>query len=59
MMTKKDYIRAAEIIRDDYLSDRNVIAAFVDFFAEDNPNFDEERFVEACKWQSESRGRRR
>lgn len=48
MMTKKDYVRAAEIIRRDYGSDRNVIGAFVDFFVDDNSRFDEERFVEAC-----------
>lgn len=58
-MTRKDYIRAAEIIRDDYLSDRNAINAFVDFFVEDNPSFDVERFIEACVARPAARGKRR
>ena len=62
MMTKKDYIRAAEICRDEYGSDSNVAHAFADLFAEDNPRFDEERFFEACRpagfERSRSRARR-
>lgn len=58
MMTKKDYVRAAEIIRRDYMSDANVVRAFVDFFVDDNPRFDEERFIEACMPEV-SRARRR
>ena len=54
MMTRKDYIRAAEIVREtgrrigmnaaDYQR-----AAFLEFFKGDNPAFDRERFNEACE----------
>lgn len=49
MMTKKDYVRAAEICRDEYAGDRNVMHAFIDLFTDDNPRFDVERFVIACE----------
>ena len=62
MMTKKDYIRAAEIVRnvrvmayefdsdaDDVDPSAFVEDAFVTFFTHDNPRFDETRFREACK----------
>jgi len=55
-MTKKDYIRAAEICRLSHGSDPRVIQAFVEFFHGDNPRFDEDRFVEACR--PAERGRR-
>jgi hypothetical protein len=59
MMTKKDYVRAAEICKDDYDSDANVVRAFVDFFTGDNPRFDVERFVEACMPEASRTTRRR
>jgi hypothetical protein len=58
MMTKKDYVRAAEICRDDYGSDEHVVKAFVDFFTGDNPRFDVERFVEACMPEERAARRR-
>lgn len=52
-MTRKDYERAANIIRRLQLQDRHskatLIAAFSLFFLEsDNPRFDRERFEKAC-----------
>jgi hypothetical protein len=46
-MTKKDYIRAAALIKASG-GDRNVTEAFVAFFKGDNPRFDIERFLEAA-----------
>lgn len=46
-MTKKDYIRAAGIIKAGG-GDRNVTEAFVAFFKDDNPRFDIERFLETA-----------
>lgn len=53
MNTKKDYERAAKIVRDMRLNDSDAnadaaLGAFVDFFALGNPRFDSERFREAC-----------
>lgn len=52
MMTKKDYIRAAESIRARewvLLADReSAVRAFVAFFQGDNPRFDVARFTLAC-----------
>jgi len=59
MMTKKDYIRAAEICRDDYAGDRNVMNAFIELFTGDNPSFDVERFALACEPEVGLRRRRR
>jgi hypothetical protein len=59
MMTKKDYVRAAEICKDDFDSDEHVVKAFVDFFTGDNPRFDVERFVEACMPEESRPARRR
>lgn len=65
MMTRKDYVKTAEIlqtaIRDafDYHTDdphtaylcaesiQFVAEMFAEYFASDNPNFDEDRFFEA------------
>jgi hypothetical protein len=62
MMTKKDYIRAANAIawlrKDERrridMSGReptsNIVEqTFIEFFRGDNPRFDKERFQEACK----------
>lgn len=59
-MTKKDYIKAANIINKkwnakgfggvDYLY--MVERAFVDFFMNDNPRFDVKRFIRACRKDS-------
>jgi len=58
-MTKKDYIRAAEIIRE-YGSQERMIEAFIEFFVGDNPAFNVDRFVEAASPpEGQPRGRRR
>ena len=59
-MTKKDYIRAAEIAQnfDRPLERSAVIAAFVLLFKPDNGNFDESRFIAACRPGANARSRR-
>jgi Fe-S-cluster formation regulator IscX/YfhJ len=54
MMTRKDYVKTAEILkdfRDNYPTElvdfKNLVFDFSDWFAEDNPNFNEEKFIEA------------
>lgn len=55
MMTRKDYVAVAEILSgyknamiDGFWFD-DLINDFADFFAEDNPNFKEDKFKEACE----------
>jgi hypothetical protein len=54
-VTKKDYQKAAEMIRDtikiygDDVFTKLMIESFVRFFKGDNPLFDEVRFRKACK----------
>ena len=73
MNTRKDFERAAEIVKDFYLSadpvgrDDNgqyvvdarvavaVESAFVSFFRGDNPQFDKEKFLAACKPQKKGK----
>lgn len=57
-MTKKDYIRAAEIIRE-HGSPVKMIEAFVEFFAGDNPAFDVDRFIDAASGTASPRRSRR
>ena len=53
MMTRKDYVETAKILslsKDEielgtYL---DLVYNFVDWFAEDNPNFQEKKFAQAC-----------
>lgn len=55
MMTRKDYVKVAEILKSfgdnvennhsDFL---DLVYDFSDMFAEDNPNFQEKKFVQAC-----------
>jgi tetraacyldisaccharide-1-P 4'-kinase len=54
MMTRKDYVKTAEILKnhwDNYpveISDfKELVFDFADWFAEDNPNFKEEKFISA------------
>jgi hypothetical protein len=54
-MTKKDYIKAAEIVSQTKWDSKvkpaerkRMAAAFVSFFQGDNPRFDRERFLTAC-----------
>lgn len=54
MMTRKDYVKTAEILKDfrdhyptELIDFKNLVFDFADWFAEDNPNFNEDKFVEA------------
>lgn len=53
-MTKKNYVKAANIIRKRFYKPGNkqhstMVKTFVEFFKDDNPRFDEERFIFACQ----------
>ena len=52
-MTKKDYIKAANLIKSVYFSNElekdRFIETFIKFFNDDNPKFDLERFRKACR----------
>lgn len=52
MMTRKHYEKAAKIVstmKGNGLAAQDAAAAFVSFFADDNPRFDADRFIKACK----------
>lgn len=52
MMTKRDYEKAAEIVRKRILPARDyelIVSSFVQLFANDNPRFDATRFRKACE----------
>lgn len=52
-MTKKNYVKAAELIkkrtRNSKKQRSTMVETFVEFFKNDNPRFDEERFIFACQ----------
>ena len=48
MMSRKHFIRIATILRE-HDANHYVIMDFCDYFASENPNFDREKFVSACK----------
>lgn len=51
-MTKKNYERAAEVIKRRAPKPKQrseMVETFVEFFKNDNPRFDEERFRFACQ----------
>ena len=53
MMTKKDYIRASDLISNvsrtqSEATVRTLVTTFTTFFREDNPRFDVKRFHDAC-----------
>jgi hypothetical protein len=54
MMTRKDYTSTAEILSSykDLIGDEftyhDLVEDFAGMFAQDNPNFDPDRFLEAC-----------
>lgn len=54
MLTKKDYIAIARILADarvrcyDPMPINNIMGGLADYFQQDNPNFDRERFKNAC-----------
>lgn len=47
-MSRKHYEAIATILRQSY-APRDVVKAFADAFAADNPRFDKARFIAACK----------
>lgn len=54
MMTRKDYVATAKILkdfRDNYPTElvdfKYLVLDFADMFMEDNPNFNEDKFLEA------------
>jgi hypothetical protein len=56
MMTRKDYIATAEILK--YMSDKmhpalfsKTVGDFAEMFAKDNDRFDVTRFHEACNYK--------
>ena len=58
MMTRKDYVKIAKAINNNsysatkmgikYLAQENLLNALCTIFKEDNPNFDNSRFIKAC-----------
>ena len=58
-MSKKDYIKIAEIIKDNkvgitwttdfYLRMDNLVCDLILYFEDENPEFDRDIFTEACK----------
>lgn len=60
MMTRKDYIRVSDILNkySEILSPEDfagIVEDFAEFFSEDNPRFDINRFIDAC-WKLEEMG---
>ena len=58
MMTRKDYVRVAENLSSykdliDEFTFEDLVDDFGAFFAEDNPRFDAQRFLDACLKDSE------
>ena len=58
MMTRKDYIATAEILKTyseamDNFFFEDLVNDFADMFAEDNDRFNRVRFLEACNWNTE------
>lgn len=56
-MTKKDYIKAAEIVVEhgklkNLYAKRAMTDAFITLFQDDNPRFDRVRFLSACGFDS-------
>jgi hypothetical protein len=50
MMSRKDYSKAAEIVKASPANHRALVAcAFRDLFVNDNLRFDQARFFEACE----------
>ena len=46
MMTRKDYVRAIELMKGKSVEDYSLIANYlIEFFAQDNPRFDIEKFA--------------
>lgn len=52
-MTRKDYRRAAILVKENYPDETDperwvIINFLIKFFLSDNPSFDQERFILAC-----------
>ena len=46
MMTRKDYVKAIELMKGKSVEDYSLIANYlIEFFAQDNPRFDIEKFA--------------
>ena len=55
MMTRKDYVKVSQLIRNAYTRECNkeftleiLAEELAEYFQSDNPNFDEAKFFEAC-----------
>jgi len=48
MLTKKDFIKVAEILRESK-ADEQTTQKFIDWFTAENKNFDKERFLKAVQ----------
>ena len=55
MMTRKDYVATAEILKNfgdnienNFTDFLDLVYDFADMFAKDNPNFNEKKFANAC-----------
>lgn len=58
MMTRKDYVKTAKILnkfvdRIESTDFNDLVFEFSEWFASDNPRFDEARFEDACYKESE------
>tara|TARA_R100001086_G_scaffold125656_2_gene64983 strand:- start:604 stop:756 length:153 start_codon:yes stop_codon:yes gene_type:complete len=50
MMTKKHFVRIADILKE-HSADYYLVKDFCKYFETENPNFDKEKFVNACERQ--------
>ena len=48
MMTKKNYIAIAKIINKFGKVEHMLLLKMCEYFKKDNPNFDADKFIEAC-----------
>lgn len=55
MLNKKYYVEIAKILKSSQCLD-DIIGQLCDFFAEDNPKFDEDNFLKACGCKYNIRG---
>jgi len=47
-MTKKDYIAIAKILKEYGDKEHMLLLKFCELFKKDNPNFDADKFINAC-----------
>ena len=48
IMTKKDYIAIAKILKEYGDKEHMLLLKFCELFKKDNPNFDADKFINAC-----------